>query len=104
MNYPYENCFLFCREMDTNQRKKELLSEIDRTVDDLYYLKDILCVGKSRLSAVVTQNVLDLLVFPILLPLFQLRQNNVRFFSSEFLCIIILNLINNFWVCLKLCY
>ncbi|KAG5243911.1 hypothetical protein OIU77_030977 [Salix suchowensis] len=62
-------------EMGINQRRKELLLKTDRLVDDLYYLKDILCVGESRLSNVVTQNVINLLLFPILHPLLQLRQS-----------------------------
>ncbi|CAK7341991.1 unnamed protein product [Dovyalis caffra] len=66
-------------EMDFNQRRKELLLETDRIVDDLYYLKDILCVGESRLCKVVAQNVLNLLVFPILLPLLQLTQSDSAF-------------------------
>ncbi|KAJ6406745.1 hypothetical protein OIU84_010289 [Salix udensis] len=49
-------------EMGINQRRKELLLKTDRLVDDLYYLKDILCVGESRLSNVVTQNIIDLLL------------------------------------------
>ncbi|OAY42978.1 protein TRANSPARENT TESTA 9 isoform X2 [Manihot esculenta] len=59
----------------TDQKRKELLLETDKIVDDLYYFKDILCVGESRLSDVVTQNLLNLFVFPILLPLLQLRRN-----------------------------
>ncbi|KAJ6746004.1 hypothetical protein OIU74_028634 [Salix koriyanagi] len=62
-------------EMGINQRRKELLLKTDRLVDDLYYLKDILCVGETRLSNVVTQNVINLLLFPILHPLLQLRQS-----------------------------
>ncbi|XP_048236219.1 protein TRANSPARENT TESTA 9 isoform X2 [Ricinus communis] len=59
-----------------NQRRKDLLLQTDKIVDDLYYFKDILCIGASCLSEVVTQNLLNLLVFPILLPLLQLRQND----------------------------
>lgn len=77
------NASLFCREMGINQRRKELLLKTDRLVDDLYYLKDILCVGESRLSNVVTQNVINLLLFPILHPLLQLRQSGVRCLSSN---------------------
>ncbi|KAJ6994370.1 protein TRANSPARENT TESTA 9-like isoform X1 [Populus alba x Populus x berolinensis] len=63
-------------EMGVNQRRKELLLKTDRIVDDLYYLKDILCVGESRLSKVVTQNVLNLLLIPILHPLLHSRQSD----------------------------
>ncbi|KAK3226976.1 hypothetical protein Dsin_006838 [Dipteronia sinensis] len=60
----------------THQRRKEILLESDKIVDDLYYFKDVLSVGDSQLSKVVTQNLLNLLVFPILFPLLQLRQSN----------------------------
>ncbi|KAF2289654.1 hypothetical protein GH714_037724 [Hevea brasiliensis] len=60
----------------TDQIRKELLLETDKIVDDLYYFKDILSVGESRLSEVVTQNLLNLFVFPILLPLLKLRRND----------------------------
>jgi protein CLEC16A len=52
-----KNVSLLCREMGVNQRRKELLLKTDRIVDDLYFLKDILCVGESRLSKVVTQKI-----------------------------------------------
>ncbi|KAK2655428.1 hypothetical protein Ddye_008480 [Dipteronia dyeriana] len=60
----------------THQRRKEILLESDKIVDDLYYFKDVLSVGDSQLSKVVTQNLLNLLVFPILFPLLQLRQSH----------------------------
>ncbi|KAK0584010.1 hypothetical protein LWI29_006418 [Acer saccharum] len=60
----------------THQRRKEILLESDKIVDDLYYFKDVLSVGDSQLSKVVIQNLLNLLVFPILFPLLQLRQSN----------------------------
>ena len=77
-----KNVSLLCREMGVNQRRKELLLKTDRIVDDLYYLKDILCVGESRLNKVVTQNVLNLLLIPILHPLLHSRQSDVRCLSS----------------------
>jgi len=77
-----KNVSLLCREMGVNQRRKELLLKTDRIVDDLYYLKDILCVGESRFSKVVTQNVLNLLLIPILHPLLHSRQSDVRCLSS----------------------
>jgi protein CLEC16A len=73
-----KNVSLLCREMGINQRRKDLLLKTDRIVDDLYFLKDILCVGESRLSKVVTQNVLNLLLIPILHPLLHSRQSDVR--------------------------
>ncbi|XP_065856059.1 protein TRANSPARENT TESTA 9-like [Euphorbia lathyris] len=61
---------------DANQRRKILLLETDKIADDLYYLKDILSVGETCLNEVVTQNLLNILVFPILLPLLQFQQND----------------------------
>ncbi|KAL5739929.1 hypothetical protein ACOSQ2_029109 [Xanthoceras sorbifolium] len=60
----------------TYQRRKAILLESNKIVDDLYYFKDVLSVGDSQLSKVVSQNLLSLLVFPILFPLLQLRQSN----------------------------
>ncbi|KAJ8754747.1 hypothetical protein K2173_012136 [Erythroxylum novogranatense] len=57
-----------------SQRRKELLLETDKIVDDLYYFKDILCVGESRLNEVVEQNLVNMFAFPILLSLLPLRQ------------------------------
>ncbi|WCJ34208.1 Protein TRANSPARENT TESTA 9 [Euphorbia peplus] len=61
---------------DASQRRKILLLESDKIADDLYYLKDILSVGETRLNEVVSQNILNILVFPILLPLLQLQQTD----------------------------
>ncbi|XP_021816875.1 uncharacterized protein LOC110759147 isoform X2 [Prunus avium] len=63
-------------EMRTNQKRKELLLETDKIVDDLYYFNDMLGVGQSCLSTVVIENLLRILIFPILLPLLQLGQSN----------------------------
>ncbi|BBH07578.1 hypothetical protein Prudu_019556, partial [Prunus dulcis] len=63
-------------KMRTNQKRKELLLETDKIVDDLYYFNDMLGVGQSRLSTVVIENLLRMLIFPILLPLLQLGQSN----------------------------
>lgn len=71
--------------MRTNQKRKELLLETDKIIDDLYYFKDMLSVGESRLSRAVTENLLRILIFPILLPLLQLGQSNVRCSSSYLL-------------------
>ncbi|KAF5473495.1 hypothetical protein F2P56_010102 [Juglans regia] len=61
-------------EMCTHGRRNELILETDKIVDDLYYFKDILSVSENRLGRFITQNLFSLLVFPILLPLLQLRQ------------------------------
>ncbi|XP_075638324.1 protein TRANSPARENT TESTA 9-like isoform X2 [Castanea sativa] len=63
-------------EASTHERRNELVLETDKIVDDIYYLKDILSVGEYRLSRLISQNLFSLLVFPTLLPLLQLRQND----------------------------
>lgn len=63
-------------ETSTDGRRNELILETDKIVDDLYYFKDILSVGEYRLNRLITQNLFSLLVFPMLLPLLQLRQND----------------------------
>lgn len=70
--------WIWCRQTCPQQRKNDILQESDKIVDDLSYFKDILSVGEPRLSKVVIENLLSLLVFPILLPFLQLRKNNVR--------------------------
>ncbi|XVE75878.1 hypothetical protein DITRI_Ditri12bG0127100 [Diplodiscus trichospermus] len=65
----------YTEEECTNQKSKEIFLETDKIIDDLYYFKDILFVGESRLCRVVTQNLLSLLIFPLLLPLLQLGEN-----------------------------
>ncbi|XP_024922416.3 protein TRANSPARENT TESTA 9 isoform X3 [Ziziphus jujuba] len=65
-------------ETFTRQKRKELLLETDKIVDDLYYIKDIIKVGEFRLSRLVTENLLSLLVFPLL----QFKQSNGSKFST----------------------
>ncbi|XWS66592.1 hypothetical protein CRYUN_Cryun05aG0213000 [Craigia yunnanensis] len=62
-------------EKCTHQKNKDIFLETDKILDDLYYFKDILFVGESRLCRVVTQNLLSLLIIPLLLPLLQLGEN-----------------------------
>ncbi|XWS59406.1 hypothetical protein CRYUN_Cryun08bG0119100 [Craigia yunnanensis] len=62
-------------EKSTHQKCKDIFLEADKIIDDLYYFKDILSVGESRLCRVVTQSLLSLLIFPLLLLLLQLGEN-----------------------------
>lgn len=62
------------RDNYTNDKRKDLLSGIDKLLDDLYYIKDLLCVGRSYLSSFVTRKLLGLLVVPIVVPLMQLEK------------------------------
>ncbi|XP_038719576.1 protein TRANSPARENT TESTA 9-like isoform X2 [Tripterygium wilfordii] len=69
-------------EACTDERIKQLLVETDKIVDDLYYFKDVVSISETWLSGLVTQNLLNLLVFPILLSLLLLRQSNGSSLSS----------------------
>ncbi|XP_058109055.1 protein TRANSPARENT TESTA 9-like isoform X2 [Magnolia sinica] len=55
----------------THTMRMDLLAEADKFIDDLYYCKDILRVGKPHLSRLMTHNLLSLLILPLLLPLLQ---------------------------------
>ncbi|KAL5545751.1 hypothetical protein UlMin_005438 [Ulmus minor] len=69
-------------EKCAHQKKTQLLLQADKIVDDLYYFKDILRIGESRLTRLVTENLLSLLVFPILLPFLQLKPENASNLSA----------------------
>ncbi|KAM7505033.1 hypothetical protein LguiB_003937 [Lonicera macranthoides] len=77
-----EKCFQLDALFDATEetcsleKRKELFVGSDKIVDDLYYFKDILSVGKTRLSKMVIQNLISILVFPILIPLLQLNQSS----------------------------
>ncbi|XP_061359448.1 protein TRANSPARENT TESTA 9-like isoform X2 [Gastrolobium bilobum] len=64
------------REMDTEKRRNGLILESDKVVDELYYFKDILSVGECRLTRLVTENLLNGLVFPLLFSLLASNNNN----------------------------
>ncbi|XP_043713922.1 protein TRANSPARENT TESTA 9-like isoform X2 [Telopea speciosissima] len=64
--------------------RKGLLLQTEKVVDDLYYCKDILLVGNSHLNILMTQNILSILVVPMLLPLLQLGQINQASCSQSF--------------------
>ncbi|XP_027189779.1 protein TRANSPARENT TESTA 9-like isoform X2 [Cicer arietinum] len=53
-------------EMETQKRRNGLILQSDKIVDELYYFKDILSVGEPRLTRLVTENLLNRLVFPVL--------------------------------------
>ncbi|XP_027367126.1 protein TRANSPARENT TESTA 9-like isoform X2 [Abrus precatorius] len=56
-------------KMDTQKRRNGLMLESDKIVDEMYFFKDILSVGEPRLSRLVTENLLNGLVFPVLFSL-----------------------------------
>ncbi|TKY53146.1 CLEC16A protein [Spatholobus suberectus] len=53
-------------KMDTQKRRNGIILESDKIVDELYYFKDILSVDEPRLTRLVTENLLNGLVFPVL--------------------------------------
>ncbi|KAG5553232.1 hypothetical protein RHGRI_011181 [Rhododendron griersonianum] len=61
---------------------RELLLETDKIVDDLYYLEDVLSVDELRLSKMISESLISLLVFPMLLPLLPLRPSNGPYVSA----------------------
>ncbi|KAL9662190.1 hypothetical protein QQ045_027022 [Rhodiola kirilowii] len=69
-------------ENRTEETRKELFFEADKIVDDLYYLKDILSTGPSRLSCVINESLLHFVIFPILLPSLQSSYTDDRIMSN----------------------
>ncbi|KAF8044246.1 hypothetical protein BT93_A2283 [Corymbia citriodora subsp. variegata] len=69
-------------EKSPQGRIKELQLDTDKVVDDLYYLKDIICVGELQLSRCVMENLLKLLVLPALLSLLQFEEKSDSSFSA----------------------
>ncbi|XP_015951393.1 protein TRANSPARENT TESTA 9-like isoform X1 [Arachis duranensis] len=63
-------------DMDTQKRRNGLILESDKIIDELYYLKDILSVDEPRLNQLVTENLLNGLVFPVLFSLPASMNNN----------------------------
>ncbi|GAB2227155.1 hypothetical protein Drorol1_Dr00008967 [Drosera rotundifolia] len=59
-----------------DDKQKELVSAVEKFVDDLYYIKDLLSVGKSCLNSLLTQKLLGLLIVPIMAPFMQSNQNS----------------------------
>ncbi|WJX11443.1 hypothetical protein P8452_02058 [Trifolium repens] len=63
-------------EMENQKRRNGLILQSDKIVDELYYFKDILGVGKPHLTRLVTENLLNGLVFPVLISLLALKNND----------------------------
>ncbi|CAL5207451.1 unnamed protein product [Lathyrus oleraceus] len=63
-------------EIEIQKRKNGLILQSDKIVDELYYFKDILSVGKPRLTKLVTENLLNGLVFPALFSLLVSKDND----------------------------
>ncbi|KAL5137281.1 Protein TRANSPARENT TESTA 9 [Glycine soja] len=66
------------KKMDTQKRRNGVILESDEIADELYYFKDILSVGEPHLTRLVTENLLNGLVFPLLFSFMASKNKNVR--------------------------
>lgn len=55
-------------ENPSPESKARILSAVDEIEDYLYYFSDAISAGVSNLATLITDNILQLLVFPLLLP------------------------------------
>lgn len=55
------------RDNDTNDKRKDLLSGIDKLLDDLYYIKDLLCVGRVGILSYIFSDNQGLLLASLML-------------------------------------
>lgn len=69
-------------KMDTLTRRNGIILEADKILDELYYFKDILSVGETRLTRMVMENLLNGLVFPLICPLLASKNSNGSDLSS----------------------
>ncbi|XP_047165391.1 protein TRANSPARENT TESTA 9-like isoform X2 [Vigna umbellata] len=65
-------------KMDTQKRRNGIILESEKIADELYYFKDILRVGKPRLTILVMENLLNGLVLPLLCSFMASKNKNVR--------------------------
>lgn len=90
--------------MGMQKGRNGLVVESDKVADDLYYLKDILTVGEPCLSRLVTENLLNGLVFPIIISLLASKENNVRSigFKITFHYLLPSSVLYHSYLCLRL--
>ncbi|KAG6507052.1 hypothetical protein ZIOFF_032392 [Zingiber officinale] len=62
------------RKVDASDSSSSILNAVDDIEDDLYYFSDVISSGVPDLGRLLTDNILQLLVFPFLLP--SLRKQN----------------------------
>ncbi|KAG6525985.1 hypothetical protein ZIOFF_015959 [Zingiber officinale] len=62
------------RKLDASDSSSSILNAVDDIEDDLYYFSDVISSGVPDLGRLLTDNILQLLVFPFLLP--SLRKQN----------------------------
>ncbi|RWW10010.1 hypothetical protein GW17_00026469 [Ensete ventricosum] len=59
---------LFYRKQDASDSSSSILDAVDDIEDNLYYFSDVISAGVPDLGRLLTDNILLLLVFPLLLP------------------------------------
>ncbi|KAK3031959.1 hypothetical protein RJ639_037120, partial [Escallonia herrerae] len=59
-----------------------ILSAVDEIEDNLYYFSDVISAGIPDVGRLITDNILKLLVFPLLLPSLRTEGFNVRHFTA----------------------
>ncbi|KAM7473132.1 hypothetical protein LguiB_020375 [Lonicera macranthoides] len=62
-----------------------ILSAVDEIEDNLYYFSDVISAGIPNVGRLITDNILVLLIFPLLLPSLAMEVVDVQFFPLLFL-------------------
>lgn len=70
------------RKLDLSDSGLSIRDAVDDIEDNLYYFSDVISSGVPDLGRLLTDNILQLLVFPFLLPSFK-KQNSVSFFINN---------------------
>lgn len=60
--------FCWCSNPDSQDAISSILAAVDAIEDNLYYFSDVISAGVPDLGRLITDNILQLLVFPLLLP------------------------------------
>ncbi|XP_072989463.1 protein TRANSPARENT TESTA 9 isoform X2 [Typha latifolia] len=63
------------RNPDSSNLCSSILAAVDEIEDNLYYLSDVISAGVPDLGTLITDNILQLLVFPLLLPTLEDHRN-----------------------------
>lgn len=60
--------FFFWLEIRNPDSSSCILTAVDEIEDNLYYFNDVISAGVPELGRLITDNILELLIFPLLLP------------------------------------
>ncbi|MFS7967096.1 hypothetical protein Hanom_Chr09g00781711 [Helianthus anomalus] len=69
-------------ESQSPEPTSSILSAVDEVEDNLYYLNDVVSAGIPNVGMLITDSVLKLLVFPMLLPSLRVEVSDGKKFSS----------------------